>query len=85
MAFLSTSMSPVLAQELSMLGPLTDADCMGREEIAQERLRGSGEKYMCADLSYGASGCSKGRPARPQTEQEPDGVPYWGTLRILAS
>ena len=34
-----------------MLGPLTDADCMGREEIAQERLRGLGEKYMCADLS----------------------------------
>ncbi len=24
---------------------------MGREEIAQERLRGSGEKYMCVDPS----------------------------------
>ena len=83
-----------------MLDPLTDADCMGHEEIAQERLRGSGEKYMCADLSLRGlrmlkKAVQQGRRrsknrrrsiSHPPTPSCQDSLfSEWGTLMILAS
>jgi len=58
---------------------LTDADCMGREEIAQERLRGSGKKYKCADL-YGPAGCSKRQSSKAAGRSATEAYP-WGTLQ----
>jgi len=36
-------------------------------------------------IRNGPQDAQKGRPARPQAEQEPEAYPPWGTSRILAS
>ena len=58
---------------------------MGREEIAQERLRGPAGKYMYADPSLRGLRMPKKVVQQGRRRSKNRRRTLWGTLRILAS